>query len=155
MRYPLSILLLFIGICSGPGGLAFGRIWSDASGAYQLEAEAISFNDSMVVLKKPTGELVALELKDLSTEDQEYVRSQEAKDAERKAAEEMQTWTAKDGMKVRGRVLAYGRKELTIQRKLRSVHINGKQFSTLDALHQKLVLRILSKLEDEIVEVSG
>lgn len=149
MRYSLSILLLFIGICLVPSGSAFGRIWSNASGAYELEGEAISFNDSMVVVKKPTGELVALELKDLSTADQEFVRSQEAKDAERKAAEEMQTWTAKDGMKVRGRVLAYGRKQLIVERKLRAVYINGKQFSTLDPLHQRLVLRIISKLEDQ------
>ena len=152
MRASLSIVLLFIGICTGPSGVAFGRIWSNANGAYELEAEVISFNDSMVVLKKPTGELVAIELKDLSVKDQEYVRSQEAQDAERKAADEMQTWTAKDGMKVRGRVLAYGRKPLTIQRKLRSVHINDKPFSRLDPLHQKLVLRIMSKLEDQQFE---
>lgn len=152
MRASLSILLMFIGICIGSSGVAFGRIWSNANGAYELEAEVISFNDSMVVLKKPTGELVAIELKDLSAKDQEYVRSQEAQDAERKAADEMQTWTAKDGMKVRGRVLAYGRKPLTIQRKLRTVHINDKPFSRLDPLHQKLVLRIMSKLEDQQFE---
>ncbi|MCA9181428.1 MAG: hypothetical protein KDA51_08235 [Planctomycetales bacterium] len=152
MRYSISMLLLFIGICSDPTGFAFGRTWSNTSGAYQFEAEVISFNDSMVVLKKPTGELVALELKDLSAEDQEYVRSQEAQDAERKAAGEMQTWTARDGMKVRGRVLAFGRKQLIVQRKFRTVFINDKQFSTLTPLHQKLVLRILSKLEDQQFE---
>lgn len=152
MRSSLAILLLVVGICSGPSSVAYGRIWSNTNGAYELEADVISFNDSMVVLKKPTGELVAIELKDLSAKDQEFVRSQEAKDAERKAADEMQTWTGKEGMKFRGRVLAYGRKELTIQRKLRTVYINGKPFSTLDPLHQKVLLKILSKLEDQQFE---
>ncbi len=152
MRYSLSALLLFVGICSGPSGSAFARVWTNANGTYELEGEVISFSDSMVVLKKPTGDLVALELKDLSTKDQEFVRSQEAKDAEHHAAEEMQIWTSKDGMKVRGRVLAYGRNQLTIQRKLRAVYINDKEFSTLDPLHQRLVLRIMSKLEDQQFE---
>lgn len=152
MRISLSILLLVVGICSDPSSVAYGRIWSNTNGAYELEAEVISFNDAMVVLKKPTGDLVAIELKDLSAKDQEFVRSQEARDAERKAANEMQTWTGKEGMKFRGRVLAYGRKELTIQRKLRSVYINGKPFSMLDPLHQKVLLKILSKLEDQQFE---
>jgi hypothetical protein len=131
---------------------AEARVWTSANGGFEIEAEAISFSDTLVVLKRPSGELVAVELKDLSSKDQEYVRSKEAKETEELAADEMQTWTANDGMKVRGRVVAYGRKELAVQRKLGQVHINDKKFSAIDPLHQKLVLRIMSELEKEKFE---
>ncbi len=126
--------------------LACGREWTSASGTYKLDGEAISFSETMVVLKKPTGELVAIELDELSKEDQEYVKSKEVTDAHQKSADEMQTWTAKDGMKVRGRIAAYGRKELVVHRKLNEVYINDKKFSSIDALHQRVLLKILSEL---------
>ncbi|MDX1925655.1 MAG: SHD1 domain-containing protein [Pirellulaceae bacterium] len=146
-----TLMLLALQLFSN---VAVGRVWSSANGAFEIEGEEISFNETLVVLKRPNGELVALELKELSSKDQEYVRSKQLQEKEKVAAEEMQTWTAKDGMKVRGKVVAYGRKEMVVQRKLGHVHVNDKKFSTIDALHQKLVLRILSvventKLEDE------
>lgn len=130
------------------------KIWTDASGHYQVDAEEIAFNDKTVVLKKPSGELIAFTISDLSAKDQEYVRSKETADKLGKSADQMQTWTAKDGLKVRARVLAYGRSELKLQRKLGKVTINDKPFSTYDPIHQKLILKVVShlgqvKLEDE------
>lgn len=152
MRYPLSLLLLSVFVCSPLANWAHARVWTSSSGAYQLEADVISFNDTIVVLKRTNGDLVAVELKDLSEADQEYVRSKEAVDAEHKAAEEMQTWTGREGMKFRGRVKAYGRKQVNVQRKARAVYINDKPFSKLDAIHQKIVLRVLSDLEGTKLE---
>lgn len=128
-------------------GSSTGREWTSASGGYTLEAELISFNNSLVVLKRRDGGLVAVELKELSAKDQEYVRSKETVEAHKESVDKMQTWTSKDGMKVKGRIAAFGRKELAVQRKQGHVHINDKKFSTIDPLHQKLILRILSELE--------
>ncbi len=125
------------------------REWSTPGGHYKLNAEAIAFNETTVVLKKPTGKLVAVELAELCDADREYVKSRELKDAYQKSIDEMQTWTADDGMKVRGRVLAYGRKDLEINRQVGKVFVNGQRFSALDPLHQKLVLKILSHLESQ------
>ncbi len=141
------MLLLGALACAMLASAAHARIWSSTNGAYKLEAEVISFNDSTVVLKRPNGDLVAVELKDLSKADQEYVRSKETVDAEHKSAEEMQTWTGRDGMKFRGRVKAYGRKQVTVRRMARAVYINDTPFSKLDPIHQRLVLRILSEIE--------
>lgn len=152
MRFPLSLMLLCTLVCATLAGSAHARIWSSTTGAYELEAEVISFNDSIVVLKRAGGELVAVELKDLSEADQEYVRSKEVVEAEHKAADEMQTWTGKEGMKFRARVKAYGRKQVNVHRMARAVYINDKPFSKLDAIHQKLVLRILSDLEGITLE---
>jgi hypothetical protein len=41
---------------------------------------------------------------------------------------------------------------LIVQRKLGHVHVNDKKFSTIDPLHQKIVLRILSELEQTKIE---
>lgn len=146
MRIPFVSVLLVASCWLTASQHVFGRVWTSSSGTYELEAEAISFNESLVVLKKTNGDLIAVELAELSQADQEYVRSKEAQDNERKSAEEMQTWTARDGMKVRGRVLAYGRKALNIRRQRGAVYVNDTEFNQLDPLHQKLVLRILTSL---------
>ncbi|EMI53151.1 signal peptide protein [Rhodopirellula sallentina SM41] len=135
------------------GGLLFvmagtvdAREWSSPNGYFRVIADAIAFDDKTVVLKKPTGELIAAELSELSEEDQEYVKSREAKEAYQQSVDQMQTWTAADGMKVRGRVLAYGKKDLVVRRQLGKIIINDKRFAAMDPLHQKVTLRILSKL---------
>lgn len=124
------------------------RVWSSKDNRFQVEAEAIAFSKDLVVLKKPTGDLVAIELKDLSEKDREYVESKEAQDAARKSADEVQVWTTKDGTKLRGRVTKYGRKQVAVQRKLGRVYIDGKEFAEIDPLHQKVILRVLTKLEN-------
>jgi hypothetical protein len=124
------------------------RQWSNAEGSYKFTAEMIAFSDDLVVLRRASGELQAVELKELSQADQDFIRSKEAAEEVHKSADQMQTWTARDGMKVEGRVLDYGRNELIVQRRLGQVEINGKKFATIDPLHQRLILRILSQLED-------
>jgi hypothetical protein len=129
-----------------------GREWSNSNGQFKLEAEAVAFNDTTVVLKRPTGRLVAVELKELSEADQAFIKSKQTiKDAQ-PSPNQVQTWTAKDGMKVRGRVLAYGKKQLSVQRQLGKVFINDQPFSRIDQLHQKLILKTISQLENVNLE---
>jgi hypothetical protein len=139
-------LVLFLGLSLT--SVVSGRVWSSKDGLYKIEAEIVAFNGTMVVLKRPTGKLTAVELAELSAEDNEYVLSKEVTDAVKKSADEMQTWTGVDGLKVRGKVIAYGRKELKVQRKLGKVHIDDKKFSMIDQLHQLMLLKILSRLEE-------
>lgn len=127
--------------------LAAERVWKSSTGVFEMTAEVVSFNDKMVVLKRSSGELVAVDLGELSEEDRQYIQSKEVREAERKAADEMQLWTSKNGMKVEGRVRAFGRKDMVIQRRQGKVLVNGSDFSSLDGVHQKVVLRIISELE--------
>jgi hypothetical protein len=140
----LLFLVLGCGVLSAP---AEARTWTSATGGYQLDADAVAFNDSTVILKKQTGALVAVELAELSGEDQEYVKSKELGEALSESLAEMQTWTSADGVKVRGRVLAYGRKDLSISRQRGKVVINGTPFAKIDPLHQLVALKIMSRLE--------
>jgi len=149
MTRPLLVLLFGCAVSIASLSPAQAREWSTPNGHYRIEAEAIAFDEKTVVLKKPTGQLVAAELAELCQADQDYVKTREAKDAYAQSVDQMQTWTATDGLKVRGRVLAYGRKDLDVQRQLGKMMVNGKRFSALDSLQQKLVLKIISKLENE------
>lgn len=143
-RLALAFVLLLVS-ASFTG--AAERIWKSSTGVFEMSAELVSFNDEMVVLKRSSGELVAVALSELAEEDRQYVQSKEVREAERKAADEMQIWTGKDGMKVEGWVRAFGRKDLVLQRRQGKVLVNGEDFAGLDAVHQKVVLKIISELE--------
>lgn len=136
-------------------GYAHAREWTSSTGAYKLEAELVSFNDTTAVLKRAKGRLVSVELADLSEADQAYVKSKEAAEQMRASASEFQTWTSKSGMKVRGRVLAYGKKTLNVQRQLGKVLINDQPFARIDELHQRVILAIISHLENENFDKFG
>ncbi len=129
-------------------GLAHAREWSNSNGLFKLEADLVAFNDTTVVLKKPTGRLVAVELSELSEEDHAFIQSKQNDENSQASANQMQMWTAKDGLKVRGRVIAYGKKVLAVQRQLGNVFVNDQPFARIDPLHQKLVLKIISHLEN-------
>lgn len=149
ISYCVSLFCLLVML---PCAWVEARVWTSKNGQFSLEAEAIAFSDKLVVLKKPTGELVAIELDQLSSEDQKFVETKEVVDATQRRFDEMQTWTGKGGMKIRGKVLAFGKRNLTVQRKLGTVHIDGKKFSALDGLHKKLLLKIISHLENKTFE---
>lgn len=141
--------LLALLLCANWGE---AREWTSKNGQFKIEAEAIAFSDHLVVLKKGNGALVAVELDQLSSADQEYVAAKETVDAAKKQLDEIQTWTGKDGLKIRGRIVAFGKKDLKVQRKLGTVHFDDKKFSAIDPLHQKLLLKIMSQLEKTQIE---
>ena len=145
-----SFIPLFLVLGSGLlGSFAEARTWTSGTGGLTFDADAIAFNETTVILKKANGDLVAVELVDLTEEDQDYVKSKEFGESLSKSASQMQTWTSVDGMKIRARVLAYGRKDLSISRQLGKVMVNGNLFSSVDPLHQQLVLKVMSKLEGQ------
>ncbi|GAA5506834.1 SHD1 domain-containing protein [Novipirellula caenicola] len=147
-----STLLALVGSLVVATATGNAREWSSFDGQYKIDAEVVAFNDTTVVLKRKSGKLVAVELAELSQQDRDYVASQETKDAFHKSADQMQTWTSVDGMKIRGRVVAYGQKDLVVQRKLGNVMINGTAFARIDPLHQAVILKIISHLEGTKIE---
>src|SRR5262245_44216721 len=92
------------------------RKWTDSPGKYIFEADLLGTNDSTVVLQRKNREkdLVAIPIEKLSKEDQEYLKSKEATDSMRRSADQQQTWTMRSGLKVIGRVVEYGRRDVTI-----------------------------------------
>lgn len=141
-RSLLTIVVLCA--CAAP---AAAREWTDASGKYHQEAELVAFDGHLVVLKKARGRLVAIPLDSLSTADQDYLKSQQAKNDMAAAASKDRAWTLIDGKKFTGDVLKFGEKEIVVSRKFGKLYVNGKPFSELSEFHQYVVPKLVSHEE--------
>lgn len=131
---------------------AVGREWSDSSGNFKLEADLVAATDSLVVLKRADGTLVALPADKLSKGDREYLASKDAQELTRKSADKVQTWTLKNGTQLVGKVVDYGRKDLTIQRRRGKIYVNDRVFDNLPELYQQLVPQIVGHFEKQPIK---
>jgi hypothetical protein len=52
------------------------RIWRDASGEHETEAELIEVQEGQVRLRRPDGSVVTVPLEKMSEADQEFIRAQ-------------------------------------------------------------------------------
>jgi hypothetical protein len=143
---------VLLGLFASP--LAAARTWSDATGKFKVEGDLVGFNDNLVVIQKSDKkkQLVAFRIEQLSKADQEYVKSAEAGEAVKKTAAGEQTWTMKSGLKVTARVVDYGRRNVTIQRRRGKVYVNDRLYENLPGVPQKVVLRIVSHFEGMPIE---
>lgn len=71
LTYGLIALIVFG--CFLP---AHARTWKDRTGKHEIEAEFVELRDGKVVLKKSDGKQIAVLLKQLSDEDQQFVQKQ-------------------------------------------------------------------------------
>jgi len=131
---------------------AIGREWTDSTGNYKVEATFVAANDTTVVLKKDNHELVAVPIDKLSKADQQYLQSKEATDSARRSADQLQTWTMASGMKIVGRVVNYGRKDVTIQRRRAKIYVNDRLLDNLPEIYQQLVPKIVSHYENTPID---
>jgi len=132
---------------------ALAREWSVASGDYRIEGEMLARNETTVVLEKKNKDLLAVPIAELSEEDRSYLESH-AQAAGGRNESAMQTWTTRRGLKVRGAVVEYGRRDVVIRRRYGKVYVNDIRFDNLPAVYQKMVPAIVShfervELEDE------
>lgn len=139
-------------VCAALASWAEGRTWTDSTGNYHVEAELVGFCDTMVVLKKENHQLVAVPLAKLSREDNAYLKSQEVSEYVRQSADATQTWTLPSGLKVIGRVVGYGRRDVTIQRRRGKIYVNDRLFKNLPEIYQKMVARIVAHFENVPLE---
>ncbi len=126
---------------------AQARLWTDSTGKYTLEADLIGFDNTTVVLQRADHELGAVAIDRLSKEDQEYLKSQAASDATSKMTGKTQIWTLANGLKVPGRIVDYGRKDVTLQRKRGKIYVNDRLFDNLPPIYQRMVPRIVNHFE--------
>jgi hypothetical protein len=128
------------------------RQWTDSTGKYTVNAELVAQSETTVVLKKENHQLVAVPLAKLSTQDQEYLKSKEATDHVHRVADEMQTWTTRAGWKFEGKVVDYGRREVTVQRRRGKIYVNDRLFDNLPELYRKMLPKIVSQFEHVDIE---
>src|SRR3954467_299164 len=100
---PMKWLVLVLTALLIPN-VVLGRIWTDSTGKYSIEANLIAFNESTVILQRPDHQLGQVPIDKLSQADREYLKSKEAGDAAKKVSGASQTWTLRTGEKLIGRV---------------------------------------------------
>lgn len=124
------------------------REWSDTTGRYKLEAELFAQNDEYVILQRQDKELAMFPVEKLSEQDRQYLESKPGQDVSHRNLGQVQTWTMRNGLKVVGRIVDYGRKEMTVQRRRGKVYVNDRLYNNLPPVYQKIVPKIVAHFED-------
>jgi hypothetical protein len=91
-----------------------------------------------------------LERKQLSPEDLKYLDTKEG--IKLADAGDQQTWTLANGQKLVGRLVSYGRKDVTVQRRRGSLYVNDRLFDNLPEIYQRMLPKIVSHFTDEKLE---
>ncbi|HBO45404.1 MAG TPA: hypothetical protein DD670_16025 [Planctomycetaceae bacterium] len=141
------LVLSFLALLPGWHVAADGRTWTDSTGNYQVEADLIAFSETTVVLKKKDNSLVAVPVDKLSENDRGYLKSKEANELFRRSADAKQTWTLASGLEVVGKVVDFGRRDVTIQRRRGTIFVNDRRFDNLPEVYQKMLPKIVSHFE--------
>ena len=98
------------------------REWTDSTGEYKVKAELVDFDEATVVMRRvPDGELLAVPSDRLSKADRDYLKSVEGTQSQKAGKKGNHVWTLRDGRRVTGRLLRYGRGTMTIGRSLGKV----------------------------------
>jgi len=142
-----AFLVLFPGSTQAP---KTARQWTDATGNYAFEADLLGRNDDTVILQRTNKDkdLVALSIEHLSKADQEYLKSKDVIESVRRSADRQQTWTMRSGLKVIGRVVEYGRREVTFQRKRGKIYVNDRLLTNYPEVQQRIAQKVVGHFEE-------
>ena len=146
--------LIFVGTLIGWLVLpvpAWARLWSDSTGKYQVAADLVAFNEKTAVLKKADHSLVAVPLDRLSKADLDFLAAKETAAAVQ-SADTLQTWTMGSGLKVVGRVVSYGRRDVVLQRRRGKIYVNDRLFDNLPQVQQTMVPKIVAHFEQTPID---
>lgn len=150
---------------AGAVGAGAAREWKSAKGQVVLTGSFVAANDATVVIEKPTGELVGVKLEELSEADRKLAQElrlaevQAKSESEAKRAEERaydpHVWTTRDGVKLKGRVTSFARKDVTYRRNTGVTMVNEHPFSKLPAYYQDVAIRIVGQMADPNVKTEA
>lgn len=151
-------LLLCVAVATGQAPQTT-REWNDVSGRFLARGQFFASNDDTVVVRRRNGTLVGVELKDLSTEDRQFVAEKraaiESSEPQPGALDEYQTWTSRSGFEVKGRIIAFGQREFEFRRMAGLVMVNGTAFSRLPPFSQVTAIQIVAEFDDPAVKTEA
>jgi hypothetical protein len=124
-----------------------GRLWTDSSGNYTLEADMIGFDETAVILQREDGELGAFPIEKLSKKDHAFLASKEAKDLHATTIDQTQVWHLNNGLKVSGRVVDFAQRDVTVQARRGKTYVNNIVFENLPQIYQFMLPLIVQELE--------
>jgi hypothetical protein len=142
---------LFLFAVSVIGSACLAREWSDASGRHRWKAELLAASEQLLVLRDRKGELQAVEVKELSDDDQAFV-AKYLKEPGSSISRDVHTWAMQSGLKVKGQVLGYKSGPVQVENRSGVPYVNGKRFRNIDPIYQAMLPRLIAKTEDASVE---
>lgn len=146
-----TIFLLSLAACSQLAQAAVPRTWTDKSGKYGVKAELVAYSEKDAILQRDDRRLVSIAIEDLSKEDQEFLKSKLAVQANEENLGKPQTWEMKSGLEVIGNVVDYTRRDVTVQRRRGKVYVNDRVFGNLPQVYQRIVPLVVSHFEENRV----
>jgi len=132
-------------------GSSLAREWSDASGRHSWKADLLAANEQLVVLRDRRGELQAVQVKELSADDQAFV-AKYLKEPDSKVSRDVHTWKMQSGLMVKGEVLGYKSGPVQIENRSGVPYVNGKRFRGIDPVYQAMLPKLIAKTEDDSVQ---
>ena len=141
--FSLSLSIFLSSVCLN----AEEREWKDKSGHYVLKAELIAYNYKTIVLQKADKQLVSMEINDLSDADKKYMNAIRTGEKKFAPPESRKTWTMKSGLKVKGQVVAFTRRNVKFAIEGEDTYINDKLFKNLPPIYQQMAPKIVSHFE--------
>lgn len=144
--YKLLIGLVLTFACTASSyGFTELREWTDANGHYTFKADLIAYDSEHVVLQKENKDLVSVAIKDLSDADRAFLKSSEAAEHKGGELDEVQTWKLDSGLKINGKVVEYGQRDLKVKRYLRGdTYVNDRDLENLPPVYQELIPQIVA-----------
>lgn len=140
------LIVAFCLLCL-PASAVLGRTWTDASGRFQVEANLIAINDDVVVLKSKQGNLIAVQIAQLSEADQSYLRSEQSGSAKLGDKDKDHVWNVSGDLKFIGRVVDYFQQDLVLERLNARLMLNGKEEKEIPEMTLKILPLIVEHFE--------
>lgn len=132
-------------------GSCDGREWSDATGRYKWKAELFAASEDLAILRERRGDLHAVQVQELSEQDQEFVRRY-LDEEDGRVSQDEHTWTMASGLKIKGTILGYKSGPVELSAKAGVPYVNKKRYRELDPVYQKMVIRLVEASEDSSVQ---
>lgn len=144
-----SVPLLCAVIVTAFAPPADARKWTDVSGHYSLTADLVAYSDHSVVLRKANDDLVALPINKLSEADRKFVTRLDGDKDGTKGLNH--AWKLKTGLILTGRMVGFCVHDVTIERRLGKVYVNGRRYDKMPGVYRAIIPKIVEHFTEEQV----
>lgn len=126
------------------------REWKDKSGNIKVQGTLVAADPKEIVIKldQPVKgrELLAIEIAQLSDDDQKFVTQDESA-GQLKSATEKHSWSLKNGLTIFGKVVGFDRRDVTLQRRRGKLYVNDRPYENLPEIYRRMVPKIVEYFE--------
>lgn len=148
--FGFSLNLLFVALFPAWCRPLQAREWKDKSGNIKVQGTLVAADPKEIVIKldQPVKgrELLAIEIAQLSDEDQKFVTQDETA-GQLKSATEKHSWSLKNGLTIFGKVVGFDRRDVTLQRRRGKLYVNDRPYENLPEIYRRMVPKIVEYFE--------